>query len=492
MPVGRGGYKTDHPAISLHSPLSFPLSPFWVVIKQMRFLYQPLTKNKYLYIPIMKAYLTILVCLLPFALRAQIITTIAGNGVAGDVGEGGAASSAEVFYPTWGIFDAHGNYYFSESAHNKVRKISADGIITTIAGNGIAGFSGDSALAIDAQLDFPEGVAIDTNENIYIPDLHNNRIRKIDAVTGIIITYAGNGTTGYSGDSSNATDAVINGPSSVACDHFGNLFISDHLNNRIRKVNSLGIITTYAGTGVAGFNGDNGLADTSELMLPLAVVCDLLGNLYITDGNARIRKVDINTKIITTIAGNGSTTFGGDGGPATNAGSRWGLITLDHLGNLYVSDESNHRVRKVDILGTINTVVGTGIAGYNGDGILASSAELNEPEGVATDSCGNLYIADFVNQRIRKVAFNPACWPESVETPTKPTSITLYPNPTYSTVTITTPKGINNITITNTLGQQVFNRTFTTTKAEIDISHFPQGMYIVRVNDVYVQKLVKE
>ena len=230
----------------------------------------------------MKYFFIIIQLFLSTVIDAQIITTASGNGLPGDTGDSGPATSAKIDYPTLNVFDAQGNYYFTENS-NKVRKVTPDGIISTIAGTGIAGFAGDSGLATSAKLNGPIGIGIDKIGNIYINDCQNNRIRKIDATTGIITTYAGNGTAGFSGDSGLATAASINGAADVACDTFGNVYISDHGNNRIRKVDTAGIITTVAGNGIGAYGGTGGRADTTKISLPVGITCDLTGNLYFVE-----------------------------------------------------------------------------------------------------------------------------------------------------------------------------------------------------------------
>src|SRR5438445_5921470 len=222
--------------------------------------------------------------------------------------------------------------------------------INTVAGNGFSGFAGDGGAATSASLNFPEGAALDTRGNLYIADYANHRIRKVAAATGIITTVAGNGSLGFAGDGGAATSASLNFPTGVALDASGNLYIADSDNRRIRKVAAAtGIITTVAGNGNYGFGGDGGAATSATLSDPLGVALDAGGNLYIADFSShRIRKVTAATGIITTVAGNGSPTFAGDGGAATSASLfRPTGVALDASGNLYVADQDNYRVRKV-------------------------------------------------------------------------------------------------------------------------------------------------
>lgn len=299
-----------------------------------------------------------------------------------------------------------------------------EGIITTVAGNSVGsyngGFSGDGGPATAAQLDSPWDITIDTVGNLYIVDLCNQRIRKVDTV-GIISTVAGSGPVGlynggFSGDGGAATSAQLNTPCYVAADHAGNLYISDAANHRIRKINTNGIISTVAGNGVEGFSGDGGPATDAELRYPGGLSVDSNGNLFIADhSNNRIRKVDING-IITTVAGSGGVGiegggFSGDGGIASSAQLHEPMsVTVDSVGNLYIADSWNHRIRKVDTAGIISTVAGSGdgssdggFGGFSGDDGPAVVAQLKCPYDVSVDGAGNVYIADTGNYRIRKV-----------------------------------------------------------------------------------------
>ncbi|HKJ95574.1 MAG TPA: hypothetical protein VKA32_08100, partial [Gammaproteobacteria bacterium] len=268
----------------------------------------------------------------------------------------------------------------------------ANDIITTVAGNGTAGYSGDGGPAVAAQM-IPSAVAVDTAGNLYIGD--SNRIRKVDAVTGIINTVAGNGIQGDSGDGGPATAAEFTA-SYIALDAHGNLYIADAFANRVRKVDAAtGIITTVAGNGTQGYSGDGGAATAATLNVPRGMDFDSAGNLYIVDsGNKVVREVDRSTGDIATVTGAGT---------ASGLSDPHG-IAVDTAGNVYVADSGTDSVRKV-VLGTgvMTTVAGNGTPGYSGDGFAATSAQLNAPNGLAVDSAGNLYIADFSNVAIRKV-----------------------------------------------------------------------------------------
>jgi sugar lactone lactonase YvrE len=450
----------------------------------------------------------------PAVSLVPVITTVAGNGTQGYNGDNIAATSAELAWPFGVAVDGAGNLYIADYLNARIRKLTPGGIITTVAGTGTAGYNGDNIPATSAELSYPTGVAVDGVGNLYIGDHGNQRIRKVTP-DGTITTVAGNGTWGYNGDNIPATSAELLAPWGVVVDGAGNLYIADDGNNRIRKVTPGGTITTVAGTGIPGYNGDNIAATSAQLYQTTGVAVDGAGNLYIADDyNNRIRKVSggtapvgfpqaavgsasasqnvllaINSSltissttvpqsqggvqefavgtitgcvtdgvttnaagsictvpvtfqpgypglrqmplvvqtsaglfqfalqgtgtgpmvafgpgIITTVAGNGNPGYNGDNIPATSAElSSPYSIAVDGAGNLYIADGGNARVHKVTPGGTITTVAGNGTPGYNGDNIPATSAELYDPAGVAVDGAGSLYIADLGNNRIRKV-----------------------------------------------------------------------------------------
>ena len=344
--------------------------------------------------------------------NAQIITTIAGNGfgagtsIGGYSGDGGPATDAELSSPSSITIDAIGNIYISDTRNQVIRKIDTLGIITTYAGNNTSGFSGDGGLATNAQLSQPSGIAIDRKGNLYIADTYNWRIRKVDK-NGIITTIAGDASTNFA-DNVPATSSSLNAPLGVSTDNFGNVFIADTYHNRIRKVDTLGIITTVAGSSGGGYYGDGGQATDAYLSEPGCTTIDSVGNIYIGDASNRmIRKVNTNG-IITRFAGNGNIAFSGDGGPAIYASIDYANGTaLDAKGNLYISDGGNLRIRKVNKNGIISTFAGNGLGGYTGDGGPAIYAGIT-PLDVAIDGKGNMYIADNSNNVIRKISYCPS------------------------------------------------------------------------------------
>ena len=333
--------------------------------------------------------------------QAYSITTVAGNGFSAYFGDTGQASVAAVNFPQGIALDSSGLLYIADTYSSVIRKVAADGTISTIAGNATGGFKGDGAMAIKAELNQPYGVAVDTTGNIFILDLGNNRIRKVDT-SGNISTLVGNGTPGYAGDGAASTKAEIGDPLGIAVDGSGNLYIADTFNNVIRKVDGSGNISTFAGNHKQGYSGDGGAATSAMLSHPWGVTADASGSIYISDtGNDVIRKVAANG-VITTVAGTGVSGYSGDGGAATSARlqSPWGLA-VDTAGNLYIADWSNHAVRKVTAGGVISTIAGNGHGGFWGDyGTPAAASVLNYPSAVAVNSTG-IYIADSFNSRVR-------------------------------------------------------------------------------------------
>jgi len=346
------------------------------------------------------------------------MVTVAGNGEFEGVLDGELATSAHLDLPSGIAVDGAGNLYIADSAHSRIREvIAATGIISTIAGNGNPSYTGDNGPATAATLNTPSGITIDGAGNLYIADTGNSAVRKITAATGIITTVAGNGTAGYNGDNVLATAATLNAPMGVTVDGGGNLYIADTHNHRIRLVTfATGLISTVAGSGATNpttgsgtFSGDGGPAVLAGLNYPYTVAFDTAGNMYIPDsGNNRVREASASTKNISTFAGTGAGGYNGDGIAATAATlySPSGLA-FDPAGNLYISDSGNSRIRKVSSVdSTITTFAGNGNGLYYVGTGVATLAGIYSPIGLWFDQKGNLYIADYFDQRIREVQDN--------------------------------------------------------------------------------------
>jgi sugar lactone lactonase YvrE len=350
------------------------------------------------------------------------IVTVAGNGIVGFGGDGRPAITARVPFPLGLAVDRAGHLYIADNRAHRVRRVAADtGLIATVAGsspwNGIrglvpsfssGGFDGDRGPAARALLNVPQHVAVDARGNLYISDLRNARVRKVDP-SDIITTVAGNGVTGFRGDGRLATGANFTDPQGVAVDRNGSLYIADTGNQRVRKVSPDGIITTVAGGG-NGAVSDGARATAVALSFPTTLAVDRAGNLFIGDGGLhRILRVTP-TGIIILVAGTGTAGFSGDGGPATAAqfDAAFPLMAVDGADNLFIADANNHRVRKITPNGIISTVAGSGPVfpqpgSFAGDGGPATAARLNLPGGLAVDAAGNLLIVDILNRRVRKV-----------------------------------------------------------------------------------------
>ena len=532
----------------------------------------------------LNVFLSICLVFCSCVLHAQIITTYAGNGIAGEIlGDNGPALGAEIAYPFSVSFDNQGNLLICQ--YRLLRKVDKlTGIITTIAGSDTAsslGHGGDGGPATCAHIVEPRGVCVDVLGNAFIADAWYSEVRKVDVVTGIIDTFAGNRNPGNLGDGGPAKSAELANCYNVFFDTGHQyLYISDEFNYRIRRVNmSTNIISGYAGTGLLGYNGDGGLADTTMFGRLLGMCRDRDNNIYVGDyDNNRIRRIDAVTHIVTTYVGNGIDGYAGDGGPAIDARiNRPGGLCFDKCGNLYFSMVDSYCVRRVDVnTRIVTTVAGDGILGFSGDNGPAVNARLFGPIGVAVDSQGNLFISDWGNNRIRKVtiynpyihitaapndttsfgtpvtfsstvsgggdapvfqwyvngvaiagatngtyAYTPAngdslsctltsnsqcvgtptaysntihmkVWPLDVPEINGWQQVSIFPNPAHNELTVTAAN-IMDITITNLLGEVLIgDHNLHVSTKRLNIAALHPGIYCVSVNGLLVDKLIKE
>ncbi|HTB05832.1 MAG TPA: T9SS type A sorting domain-containing protein [Bacteroidia bacterium] len=409
--------------------------------------------------------------------QSYAITNIAGDSSFGFSGDGGSAVIATLLDPMEVSADSIGNVYFTDWGNSRVRVATSNGIISTIAGNGFFGFSGDGGPAKSAELNGPMGVFGENSGNVLISDIGNDRVRKVNT-SGIISTIAGTGTYGFSGDGGPATLASFRDPIALAEDTKGDIFIVDVFNSRIRKIDhSTGIITTVVGCGVRGYSGDGGPATLAELYYPSGINLDDSGNIYIADANNFcIRKVTT-TGYIYTVAGNGIAGYSGDGGSATSAELNYPSgVAADNSGDIFIADQFNNRIREVSKNGIITTIAGNNKLGYSNESENATSITLYNPTGITIGPQQVLYLADAYNNTIRKLTIAPFISPESGE-------VTIYPNPSYGVFNIKL-QGINSqaqIEVYNILGQRVYYVSLNSTITQMDLSTQSKGVYLYRV-----------
>jgi len=423
-------------------------------------------------------------------LKSQIIITVAGDGTQGFGGDGGPATSAQLNWPAGLCFDASGNLYIADELNYRVRQVDATGTINTVMGNGTMGYSGNGGQATAASLNFPIAIAYHAGD-FYISDEGNSVIRKVNP-SGVISTVVGTGTAGYSGDGGPADSAMLNYPVFVDFDNTGNMFIVDYNNHRIRMVDTSGSISTVAGNGSSGYSRDGGPADSAQLDHPTGIAFDAAGNFFIAgNSNNVVRKVDHLSGNISTIAGTGIAGYSGDGGPADSAQLHFPChLAIDAASNILIVDGNNHCIRKIDVAGNISTIAGTGTAGYNGDGGPADSAQLNLPYGIAIDALGNVLIADLYNNRVRMIVYV-----DGIDGMNKDGVISVYPNPVKNSINVQLTRESEKIEIFNTQGQLVYKEEIENssnkTSKKIELSHLPKALYMIKVSEVNSVKIGK-
>jgi sugar lactone lactonase YvrE len=410
------------------------------------------------------------------------ITTIAGDGITQYIGDGSPAHSYSLAMPKGMCMDRNGKMYIADYANNRIRTLYHD-TLNTICGDSLADDLGDWGLAINARLKNPGGVSMDSAGNIYITEVYNNIIRKIDAQTNIIHTICGTqGTSGYGGDGSAATGAHLANPGGAFADKAGNLYIPDYDNHRIRKVNVAdGKINTIAGTGTNGYSGDNSAAVNAKLSYPSSVYVDSIGNVYFTEtGNHTVRRIDAGSGIITTVAGSGVQGYTGDGQAATAAKlSEPNGVCVDKQGNIYISDYSNNVIRAVTTDGKIHTIAGTGAYGYTGDNGAPLQATFRGPTAVRVDDSGYIYIADGFNSVIRRIS--PLNTIITGVTNTVAATITAYPNPAHHTLHIDHVPANAQYVMMNMVNAEMQRGSLIAGNNELPLQELPAGIYLLQL-----------
>ena len=431
--------------------------------------------------------------------QAQIITTFAGDGEGASTGtgsytgDGGLANQAGLNSCTAVTFDGAGNVYIADRDNNVVRKVDFNGVISTFAGTGTAGYNGDHFTANVAELNKPYAVAVDAAGNVYIADYGNHVVRMV-STAGIITTIAGTGTAGYSGNGGAATAATLHNPQGIAVDQYANIYVSEAGNNVVRKITaSSGMISTVAGNGTIGYSGNGGNATGAQLDGPAGIAVDAFGDIYVADYyNNVVRMVDTNG-IINNFAGTSAVGNTGDGGAAASATLHTpsGVSVFGH-GNVYISDQGNNVVRVVDQSGIITRFAGSATNGYTGDGGQATAAQLSSPKGLAVDGLGKVYIADYDNNVIRLVSY-----PEAVQSVAKGAEeLKVYPNPNNGSFNISLPAAwtLATITITDVTGNEVTKIANTKLhELSINLGYLPSGSYFISAvsgGKTYSQKIV--
>jgi trimeric autotransporter adhesin len=419
------------------------------------------------------------------SLRAQYISRFAGNGfgsgtaVGGFSGDGALAVDARMNGCTGVAVDGAGNVYIADKGNNVVRKVSTAGIITTFAGTGTEGYSGNGGLAILAKLNAPSAVATDGAGNVYIADNGNSTVRVVNTL-GIIRNYAGSGTAGYAGNGDTATHGMLNDPQGMAIDASGNMYIADAGNHVIRKVAAgTHIMTTFAGTGTLGYTGNGGAATAARLFNPTGVAMDASGNLYIADFfNNAVRKVSV-SGTISAFAGTGAAGNSGDGSAAAAATmSLPASVSVDMSGNVYIADQGNNNIRMVNAAGTITHVAGASINGFSGDGGFATTARLGSPKCVYADGWGHVYIADYNNHVVRRISST-----AGVNDLSNDEVISVYPNPSTGNFTVSLPASVRDaiVTVTDMTGRIAVTQKVSGSNGGLNLTALVPGNYLIHV-----------
>ncbi len=432
-----------------------------------------------------KNYILFLLAFCTYFVQSQTITTIAGTGSSGFSGDGGLATTAQLNLPFNLTFDKYDNMFIADTYNNSIRKIdSKSGIISTVVG------TADKKQI--SELKTPTSLTFDNYNNLFIADLANLRIRKVNLETGSSITLVGE----KSETEFPNINASLGGPFSVVFDKAGNLYISNNGDSKVSKVEfSTGEITTIAGTQETGYSGDGNAAKIAQLSSPTGLALDSKGNLFIADsGNERIRMVNLSTGIITTVAGTGERGFTKDGGLAIYAQLANPIgLAVDSQDNLFFVDRGNNKVRKIDMsTGTINTVAGTGEAGFSGDGELAKDAKLANPTGLAFNKEGDLFIVDRGNNRIRKISgLSDAKY---IREYSLEESLSIYPNPSTDKINIELKYNVElkKALLFDITGKQV---KVIMNDNTMNVSRLPRGIYVLKLNTSkgsFEQKVVLE
>lgn len=419
--------------------------------------------------------------------QAQYISRFAGNGsgagtaIGGYAGDGGLAADAKLNGCTGVAIDGAGNVYIADKGNNVVRKVDRAGIITTFAGTGALGYGGNGGQATLARLNAPTALATDAAGNVYISDAGNHVVRRVTPA-GIISNYAGSVIAGYAGNGDTAYKAKLNSPEALAVDAFGNLYIADGGNNAIRRVDAAThIITTIAGMGLPGMVGDGGPATAARLNGPAGVAVNASGEVFIADVlNHTVRKVNT-SGIISSFAGTGAAGSTGDGGAATAAALSYPSgLSIDIYGNVFIADQGNNNIRVVNTAGKIDRVAGTTVGGFDGDGGMATNARLGAPKGVTVDGWGRIYIADHNNHVVRIITNTAAATNVGGAVELK-----LYPNPASGSFRFNLPtlKETATLYVTDVTGRVVMTQVLNATNQNnaMPCSELAAGTYMVSV-----------